>query len=153
MQAEDLKDKQIRTIADDILELVKKNKRLSIEEVAKTLKIPLSSTESLVNFMVEEKILGIEYRFTTPYIYLYNEEVKEDETKKFMFAPELVIKETFYKHAKEKNIPDNHIEELWRKYIRENIEGIREDFFAKSKEKKMPQKKIEEIWEKYLLHL
>ena len=45
---------------------------MAVEEVSKTLHLPAPSVQALVDFLVEEKVLGIEYKFTTPYIYINN---------------------------------------------------------------------------------
>ena len=63
----------IRTAADELFELVKKNAKISVEGAAKQLRIPLATIQALVDFLVEEKVFGIEYKFTTPFIYLYKE--------------------------------------------------------------------------------
>ena len=143
----------IRTVADELFELVKKNGKISVEDAAKILKIPLATLQSLVDFLVEEKVFGIEYKFTTPYVYLYKENLKEAKGKEKSFAKELVTKEHFYQMAKEKNIPYEHIEGLWRKYLQQNITNIREEFLRKVKEKNIPEEKTEELWKKYLSYL
>ena len=66
-------DSIIRTVADELFELVKKRSKLSVEEASKQLKIPIATIQALVDFLGEEKVFGIEYKFTTPYIYLYKE--------------------------------------------------------------------------------
>ena len=143
----------LRTVADELLELVKKSGKISVEEAAKKLKMPASSIQALADFLVEERVFGIEYKFTTPYIYLYNEGVKEAKRKERSFAKGLVTKGQFYEKAKEKKVPYEHIEGLWRKYLQQNLTHIREEFLRKAREKKVPEGKIEELWKKYLSYL
>ena len=143
----------LRTVADELLELVKKSGKISVEEAAKKLKMPGSSIQALADFLVEERVFGIEYKFTTPYIYLYNEGVKEAKRKERSFAKGLVTKGQFYEKAKEKKVPYEHIEGLWRKYLQQNLTHIREEFLRKTREKKVPEDKIEELWKKYLSYL
>ncbi len=145
-------DAILRTVADELLELVKKSEKISVEDAAKKLKMPIPTVQALVDFLVEEKIFGIEYKFTTPYVYLYKEGVKAPKGKK-SFTDELVTKEQFYEKAKKRNIPYEYIEGLWRKYLQQNLSYIREEFLKKSREKKIPEDKIEELWDKYLLYL
>src|SRR3989338_6336391 len=71
----------LRTVADELLELVGKHKKISVEDASKKLKMPAASVQALVDFLVEEKVFGIEYKFTTPYIYLYKEGVKQAKGK------------------------------------------------------------------------
>ena len=146
-------DTILRTIADELLELVKKSKIISVEEASKKLKIPAASVQALVDFLVEEKVFGIEYKFTTPYIYLYKEGIKQARIKEKRFAKDLITKEQFYEKANEKNVPYQHIEGMWRKYLQQNLASIREEFLRKAREKKTPEDKIEELWKRYLSYL
>lgn len=146
-------DTVLRTIADEFLELVKKSNRISVEEAAKKLKMPLPTMQELVDFLVEEKVFGIEYKFTTPYIYLYKEGIKEAKGKERSFTQELITKEQFYEKAKGKKVPYEHIEGLWRKYLQQNLARMREEFLRKAREKKVAEEKIEELWKKYLVYL
>lgn len=143
----------LRTVADELLELVSKHKKISVEEAAKKLKMPVASVQALVDFLVEEKVFGIEYKFTTPYIYLYREGVKEAKEKEKSFAEGLITKEQFYTKATAKKAPHEHIERMWRKYLQHNLANIREEFLRKAKQKKVPEAKIEELWKKYLAYL
>ncbi len=146
-------DSILRTVADELLDLVKKSKKISVEEAAKKLKMPVASVQALVDFLVEERVFGIEYKFTTPYIYLYKEGIKEAKAKEKSFTKELITKEQFYEKTKERKVPYEHIEGLWRKYLQQNLTHIREEFLRKAREKKVPEEKIEELWKKYLSHL
>ena len=139
----------IKTSADELLELVKQEKKLSVEEISKRLHLPLNTVQALVDFLVEEKIFGIEYKFTTPYVYLYSENVKELRSKTKEFEG-LVTKDQFYERAKQRKIPYENIEGLWRKYLRQNLIHIRDEFFSKARSKKVKEEKIEDIWERYL---
>ena len=146
-------DAILRTLADELLDLVKKHKRISVEDAAKQLKIPLATIQALVDFLVEERVFGIEYKFTTPYIYLYKEGIKEAKGKDRSFTKGLITKEQFYEKAKEKNVPHEHIEGMWRKYLQQNLADIREEFLTKAREKKVPEEKTDELWKKYLSYL
>ena len=143
----------IRTVADELFELVKKSGKISVEDAAKQLKIPLATVQSLVDFLVEEKVFGIEYKFTTPYVYLYKEGVKELKGRERSFTKGLVTKERFYEKAKQRKIRYEHIEGLWRKYLQQNIGSLREEFLKKAREKKISDAKVEELWQKYLAYL
>ena len=146
-------DQILRTVADELLELVKKSDKISVEDAAKRLKMPVSTAQALVDFLVEERIFGIEYKFTTPYIYLYREGIKDAKTQERSFAKGLVTKEQFYGKAKDKNVPYEHVEGMWRKYMEQNLVRIKEEFLKKSREKKVPEEKIEELWKRYLAYL
>ena len=146
-------DSTLKTIADELVDLVKKSKKISVEEAAKKLKMPSATAQSLVDFLVEERIFGIEYKFTTPYIYLYKEEIREAKLKDKSLTKGLVTKEQFYQKAKEKKVPYEYIEGLWRKYLQQNLITMREEFLKKAEEKNLPEEKIEDLWNKYLKYL
>lgn len=146
-------DVMLRTVADELLDLVKKSKKLSVEEAAKQLKMPLATVQALVDFLVEERVFGMEYKFTTPYIYLYKEGVKTAKGKEKSFTKELMSKERFYQKAKENNVPYEYIETLWRKYLRQNFAYVKEEFWRKAREKKADEGKIEGLWKKYISYL
>ena len=143
-------DSVIRTVADELFDLVKRSKKISVEEAAKELKVPNVTVQTLVDFLVEEKIFGIEYKFTTPYIYLYKDNLQDAKGKDKSFASGLVTKEQFYEKAKKRKIAYEVIEGLWRKFLQQNLSGLRGEFLKKSKEKSISEEKTEELWEKYL---
>lgn len=147
------RDIVLRTVADELVELVIKSKKISVEDAAKKLNTPTEAIQALVDFLVEEKVFGIEYKFTTPYIYPYKEDIKSAKVKGKSITKELVTKEQFYKKAKERNVPYEHIEGLWRKYLQQNLANLREEFLKKAKEKKIGKEKTEELWKKYLSYL
>ncbi len=150
-------DMMLRTVADELLDLVKKSRKLSVEEAAKHLKMPLATVQAIVDFLVEERVFGIEYKFTTPYVYLYREGVKEAvkgaKGKEKSFTKELMSKERFYQKAKENNVPHEYIETLWRKYLRQNFAYVKEEFWRKAREKKADEGEIEGLWRKYISYL
>ena len=146
-------DSVIRTVADELFELVKRSRKISVEEAAKQLKVSMVTVQTLVDFLVEEKIFDIEYKFTTPYVYLYKDSLQEAKSKDKGFTKELVTKEQFYQKAKQKKVPYEVIEGYWRKYLQQNLTLLRDEFLRKAKEKKISTEKTEELWEKYLSYL
>ena len=72
---------EIRTGADELVELVKKRKKISIEEAAKLLGLKPANIQGLVDFLVEDKKFGVEYKFTTPYVYMLENKVDIEDRK------------------------------------------------------------------------
>lgn len=144
----------LTTTADELMDLVRKRDKITIEEVSKILNIPMKTVQGLVDFLVEEKVLDIEYKFTTPYIYLskkannHKPEIIEKKEK-----PILLSKEEFFEKAKARNIDYAKIESLWRKYLEKQLGSIKEDFFNKAKAKNLPEGTAETLWQKYLSYL
>ena len=149
----------VKTSADELYELVKSRKKISVEEAATLLKVPIGIVQSLVDFLVEEKIFGIEYKFTTPYIYLSQEKGNVIESKiespisPVIAEKNIITKEEFYQKANKWNISPEKVSELWKKYVNENIGYIKEVFYSKANLKGISNEKIDELWKKYQISL
>jgi len=141
----------LKTSADDLYELVKSRKKISVEDAAKILKVPNKIVQALVDFLVEEHIFGIEYKFTTPYIYLSQEKEKKIELEKK--EKKLITKEEFFQKVSKWNIPIEKINDLWKRYFQENFSYIREDFYIKANSRNFSKEKIDSLWNKYLASL
>ncbi len=144
----------LRTGADELYELVKSRKKISVEEAAKLLKVPLNIVQSLADFLVEEKIFGIEYKFTTPYIYLSQEKEKGIENASQESSEKKIItKGEFYQKANKWKIPPERVGELWKRYVDENIGYIKEVFYTKANSKDISTEMADGLWEKYIAYL
>lgn len=113
---------QITTGVDDLIEYLKGKDRVAMQDVATVLDLPLETIQSWVDFLVEEKILGIEYKFTKPYIYINKESTKQ--------RPKLIeetalsledVKHEYFEHARQKRIPEQKIAELWMTHVQEAL--------------------------------
>lgn len=142
----------LKTSADDLYELVKSRKKISVEEAAKLLRMPISTVHALVDFLVEEKIFGIEYKFTTPYIYMSQEHPKREEYPQG-FTKNMITKEEFFEKAKRRNMPFDKIYEMWNRYIKENLESIKKEFYMNAQSRGVPKEKTDILWEKYFSYL
>ena len=143
--------KILKTNADDLYELVRAKHKISVEEAAKLLKLPVDTVQALVDFLVEEKIFGIEYKFTTPFIYLSRDDSKENI--ELQGSKKIMTKEEFFQKAKNWKVPFETINELWNKYVGENLNYIKEAFNKKAKERNISEDKIDELWKKYMTYL
>jgi len=144
-------NKVLRTSADDLYELVKSRKKISVEDAAKILKVPNKIVQALVDFLVEERIFGIEYKFTTPYIYISQE--KEKKILESEHEKKLITKEEFFQKAGKWNVPSEKINHLWKKYILENINSIKEDFYIRANSRNLTKENIDNLWNKYFAGL
>ena len=143
----------LKTSADDLYELVRARKKISVEEAAKLLRIPIKTIHALVDFLVEEKIFGIEYKFTTPYVYISQERPKQKISAQPGITKNMATKEEFFQKAKKWNMSFQKIEELWKKYIDENIKAIKEEFYRKAKARNMSINEIDKSWQRFLTYL
>lgn len=135
----------VTTGVDALLQLLKEKKKISLSEAAKELHLKESAIKQWVDFLVEEKIVGIEYKFTKAYLYLNEtEEEREDDNKPESLR---VFKDEFKKRAQESNIDNNQIELLWERHLLSEIELEKAYFFQEAKNKQIPQ--IDTLWEAY----
>lgn len=140
-----VQDEVLTTDVDTFLELVKQKKKITVADAAKLLNTPLTTIQSWTDFLVEEKILGLEYKFTTPYIYAIEEKAKDVGMQSIGFES----KEAFFEKARAKGIREGHIQLLWAKYLATNKELIRQKFFEKAETKGLAREKIAVLWERY----
>lgn len=142
----------LRTSADELYELVRARKKISVEEAAKLLRLPFRTVHALVDFLVEEKIFGIEYKFTTPYIYISEHHSLFPDAGQGL-QKGMLTKEEFFGKARSRGLQFQRITELWNQYLEENLQGLKKDFYAKARAKAIEESRIGLLWEKYLAHL
>lgn len=140
----------IETGVDDLLKLLKKEEKISIAEAAKKLAVDANVLQTWVDFLVEESIIGIEYKFITPYIYLVKKTATSEEIAQ---KDPLEIKKDFYEQALARHIPVARVNLLWKQYLTNNIVEIKEQFVAKAKSKGLEDRMIEKLWNKYKMYL
>ncbi len=135
----------IKTGVDNLIELLKNREKITINDASKELKIKTKILQKWVDFLVEEKVISIEYKFTVPYIYLNR--TKQEEKSIVSKRSLKEIKNFFVEKARKKNIPEKHIIALWNKKLEREIENQKEYFFRYARLKKVQN--IEKLWEEY----
>lgn len=71
----------IETGVDKLVKLINEKKKISIQEAAKQLGMSLVVVEEWADFLEEEGVISIEYKFTTPYLVVKESSKKEIEVK------------------------------------------------------------------------
>ena len=140
---------ELRTDVDAFLEIVKKNRKISLIDAAKQMNVPVQTVQLWTDFLVEEGIVGIEYKFTTPYVFI----LEEKQGKAGFGYIGFDTKEVFYEKAKKKGINENQIRMLWLKYITANEETMKKVFEDKARERGIPANKVPMLWKKYYSYL
>ena len=123
---------EIKTGVDDLLAYVEKKDKVSLKDAATDLKISQDTLQLWVDFLVEERILGMEYKFTKPYIYLNQKTKKKTFEQKEQSLTLHDYKQDFIKHAKEKNLPENKIEIFWQQHLERAIEQNKQYFMREA---------------------
>ncbi len=136
----------LRTDVDEFLDVVKRKGKVSLNDAAKELKIPLQTVQSWADFLVEEKILGMEYKFTTPYVFM---NVEPDDKLEFKDYIHFDTREQFYDKAQNKGLNAGQIKLLWLKYLNYNKSAMKSLFYEKARSRGLDKEHIEKLWMKY----
>lgn len=146
------KREEVKTKVDDFLTYLEGKDKVSLTEVASHLNIPLTTLQSWVDFLVEENIVGIEYKFTKPFVYLSKkiplEEIKKVEEEEKDFES---IKRRYFENAQKKSIPLTKIEMLWKNHVLDVL-SRKKKFFETEVNKRaiLNHKEINALWERYV---
>ena len=142
-------DELVKTGVDELLDLLRLSSKIAVSDAAKKLKLSPDVVQAWVDFLVEERIVGIEYRFTTPYIYL-NKPVETEELpaeKNDNVINILMFKKEFMERAVKNNIPNNQIELFWKNHLLQELDLQKKYFFFEAQQRKISN--IDNIWKEY----
>lgn len=130
-----MEEVRVETGVDDLIQFLKDKGKVSLKEIAEAMKIEESYVQSWTDFLIEENIVGVEYKFTKPYFFLNDvtsakaiqahapdEEVKKKGLK--------ALKDEYFKHAKEKKIPEMKVKKLWEQKLNNALKK-RKEFFMR----------------------
>jgi hypothetical protein len=139
----------VRTGVDELLDLLAHSAKIPLTEVATKLKVDSGVVQAWVDFLVEEGIVGIEYRFTTPYIYLNKvmNKKQEDAVIKEESYNIQYFKKQFWEKARANNIPEKQIDMLWKNHVIQALELQKKYFFFESQRRKLNN--IDQLWHEY----
>lgn len=122
---------KVETGVDRMMSVLEGKGKIPLTELAAELKMSESILQLWVDFLVEERVLGIEYKFTTPYVFLNK---KKDA---IVIVDEKVgielFKKEFFENAKIRKIPQDQILSLWKSHLNEAIEKQKSFFLREAK--------------------
>jgi len=138
----------VTTHVDDLLAYLKGKDRVSLQDAATALGVPVSTVQAWADFLVEEKILGIEYKFTKPYIYLNQDQAPVAKAEVIEPAPSIIqVKTEYAAKAKASQISEDKVAALWQQHLREALKR-KENYFMEQASRRNaanPRK----LWEMY----
>lgn len=141
-------NQSVTTGVDALLELLREQEKISLSDAAKHIGISEETLKLWVDFLVEEKVIGIEYKFTKPYLYLNKEQQEgqgsisgEEEIRIGTF------KKDFEDRARQSNIPTQQVNYLWRDHILNQLDLEKPFFFREARKRGLTN--IEGLWEAY----
>jgi hypothetical protein len=70
----------ITTAVDSLVKLVNKEGKISIEDASKELGLPQNIINEWATFLDQERIIHLEYKFTTPYLIAKGKELSSENT-------------------------------------------------------------------------
>lgn len=129
----------IQTEVDKLIDLLKTKKRIEIKDAAKELNIEEDIIQQWVDFLVEEKILTIEYEFTKPFISLIKNKIQDDNSENNL----LKYKKKFKNEAKNKK----NSEVMWKSHLEDNLENMKPFFYSEADKRNLEN--TDELWEEY----
>jgi hypothetical protein len=143
-----MSDDLVKTGVDELLELLNTNNKMALAEAAAKLRVDAGVVQAWVDFLVEEGIIGVEYKFTTPYIYL-NKALEQSSTKKEHDEDYSIhfFKKQFWDKAKINNIPELQVEALWRNHISQALEIEKKYFYFEAQRRKLVN--VDRLWQEY----
>jgi len=139
-----MEGEQLETGVDDFMRCLEDGKKHSLQEIVSSLNIDMTTLQLWVDFLVEEKIIGVEYSFTKPFVFLNQPKnvIKQEEVIGISY-----FKDEFYNAAKLKKIPENKIEFFWKRHITDEINRLKELFMREARKRHL--KNVEVLWNNY----
>lgn len=136
----------VMTGVDALIDLLKKVNQIDVPEAAKKLRYPLETVQSWVDFLVEEKLVGIEYNLTTPHIYLIADQKSKKE--RIDLGREFGnYKQEFQNSLQKRNKSGNKSEFEWKNHISIKLEFMKQFFFSEAEKREL--KDPAKLWEEY----
>lgn len=141
----DMSLKKVETGVDVLVSFLKGKGLLDLSTVAKELNTPTEVIQRWADFLVEEKIIGIDYKFTKPYLYLIEKKKKEILTKADRELDR--YKKQFEDVAKTKNVPGSKTSFLWRTHLAQKLEEKKDFFYRQAIIRNLEN--VDKLWEDY----
>ncbi|USN44979.1 MAG: hypothetical protein H6502_02855 [Candidatus Woesearchaeota archaeon] len=128
---------KVRTQVDDLVDAVKAAGTIGFTELSKKLGVPEKTVQQWTDFLVDEKILGIEYKFTKPVLFFIDQ--KKEEEEPVVVRREIMnladFRNDFITHAKEKNMPQEQIPALWQAHLKSALENQKSFFISQARKR------------------
>ncbi|MCD6464222.1 hypothetical protein J7L02_01725 [Candidatus Woesearchaeota archaeon] len=143
----------VKTGVDKLLDLLKTVDKISVQEAAKRLDVPLQTLQSWVDFLVEENVIGVEYNFTSPFIYLNKAPEESLREQPVQVKHKRASLNDFYQEFKrlglEKKIPLEKIDEFWNERLMTTLENVKDYFYREARKRGFKEDEIQNLWKEY----
>lgn len=139
----------VTTQVDELINFLRGKEKVAVEDVEKAVRVKGETLQQWIDFLVEEGILGIEYKFTKPYVYLNDPDAHKE--KVVVTRDEILswdaYHEVFLKKAREKHIPDLKAAALWKSHVLSLLEAKKNFFFDEARKRELAD--IDALWNDY----
>lgn len=129
---------RVETGVDDLISYLRTMGKVSLKETSSHLKIPEQTLQLWLDFLVEERVIGMEYKFTKPYIFL-NQDVNQNSSSDAEID-EITLesfKEEFFSNARKKKMPEKKIATFWQNHLTNDIEKQKEFFIMEANKRSL----------------
>ena len=149
---------RVETGVDELIRYLRTQGKVSLKDVSAHLSIPESTLQLWLDFLVEERIVGMEYKFTKPYIFLNETDkagILDTKKEKEQEAANInIFKDEFFANARRKQMPEDKLPLLWKAHLKTDIERQKEFFMAEANKRGVKDPEIAFIaYEKRLLEM
>lgn len=120
-----------------MLKILETKGKLQMSDLAKELDTSMALVENWIKFLVEERIVGIEYKFTTPYIYKIDKNTNKVPKAK-------VVEKSL---AKETNNSFNKKPLRWDEGVEKILLAKKDFFYSEASTRGLEDK--DNLWEMY----
>lgn len=117
----------ITTSVDSLIKLVKEREQIPLADAAKELKVSEDTIHVWVDFLVEEKVLGLDYKLTTPIIFYVGKGKALDQP----FNSAVQLKKEFLATLDKKLSPEEK-EKKWRSYAINLLLNVKNHFYKEA---------------------
>lgn len=136
---------KVETGVDRLIEILSDGKKHFLEEISRKINVPVDVMQLWIDFLVEEKVISLEYTFTKPYVFLNKDVPKILKRDKMESLAEL--KKQFIDNGIQKKIPINNLLVFWRHNLDDNLDKLQDKFYREANKRKL--KNIDSLWQRY----
>lgn len=121
----------ITTAVDSLVKLVNKEGKIGVEEASKKLGLPINVLNEWATFLDQEKIIHIEYKFTTPFLRSIKKENKEIKVDYELILRKLEVMQAYLTKVQPKEPKKLKQKEYLLKQINKAIEITKKEKIKK----------------------
>jgi hypothetical protein len=140
-----MENDRVETGVDRLIETLNDGKKHFVDDLSRKIDVPSDILQLWIDFLVEEKVISLEYTFTKAYIFLNKEVPKILRQDKLETLEDL--KKNFIEDGLLKKIPMNNLLVFWRNSLDDNLNKLQEKFYREANKRKL--KAVDSMWARY----